>query len=81
MAHEYEMAIRPAGQGLAESVKSTKSRLETDTEAELEPQKLPEREVTIVASDGKSRSKWRLTAIVIALFVGSPLQQPTTPYH
>jgi hypothetical protein len=67
MDRELEMTIGPAIQTPVESQKSTASQ--PDAGSEHASHMLTEQALSISEVDGKPRSKWRLIAIVIALFV------------
>ncbi|KAF2261327.1 MFS transporter-like protein [Lojkania enalia] len=70
MEDEHEMSIVPAGQGIAElqnSHRSANARL--DSEAALQPPYLRRKESSTTGGNGTERGRWRLFAILTALFL------------
>jgi hypothetical protein len=82
MDRELEMPMGPIHQTPVESQKSTTSQ--PDVGIEHDHHSLAEQALSISEVDGKPRSRWRLIAILIALFVCQPRPKspslPTT-YH
>lgn len=77
-AAQTENRGSPQSEVELESIKSTQSKEESNVEDGVgedgeETQKPPlQRYHSVVSSDGRTRSKWRLIAIVTALFVKPP---------
>jgi hypothetical protein len=78
MEREYELDIRPFAREEFNPDKPSVSSHRTENRLQPEPsaEGAAERPKSIVAFDGKTRSKWRLFAIVTALFVCKKLVSP-----
>jgi hypothetical protein len=67
MAPEYEMAVCAVGRDIPTG---SDASIKSGSDPEIEHQApVVERGLSFSGSDGKRRSKWRLIAIVTALFV------------